>query len=78
MAIPQAARDEQQKGLRLGTTQQLAKEHPGLSEPSVRALIHKSDRNGLSPHIYRIGRRVLIDLDGFQRWVRELNGRTAA
>jgi hypothetical protein len=78
MAIPHVAREEQKKGLRLGTTQQLAKEHPGLSEPRIRALIHKGDKNGLSRHIYRLGRRVLIDLDGFQDWVRRLNGRAAA
>jgi len=78
MAIPHAAHEKQKRGLRLGTTQQLAMEHPGLSEPSIRALIHKGGRNGLSRHIYRLGRRVMIDLDGFQDWVRQLNGRTAA
>jgi len=70
MAIPHAAREDQKDGMRLGTVQQVAQTHPGLTEAAVRALVAKAPHNGLTQHIYRIGRRVLIDLDGFERWVR--------
>jgi hypothetical protein len=44
--------------------------HPGFTEPALRALIHRADENGLREHLYRIGRRVWIDLNGFEDWVR--------
>ena len=58
-------------GLRLGTVDTVAAEHPGYTVTAVRTLIARAQDNGLAPHIYRIGRRVMIDLNGFQEWVRQ-------
>ena len=63
--------------LRLGDTAAICKEHPALTPPAVRSLIHRAKENGLAPHVYRIGRRVYLDLNGFQRWVREQQSQTA-
>ncbi|MFY9976089.1 MAG: hypothetical protein WAK53_17680 [Chromatiaceae bacterium] len=57
--------------IRLGRVQDLLAEHPGLTEPAVRAYIFRAKENGLERHLYRKGRRVWFDLDGFQRWVSE-------
>lgn len=56
--------------LRLGTYRTLLEEHPGLTEAAIRAMIFRAKENGLAPHLYRKGRRVWIDLDGFQEWIR--------
>ena len=42
-----------------------------LSEPSIRWLIFNARQNGRSEHraIVRIGRRVYVDRDAFDRWV---------
>ena len=55
--------------LRLGSVKDVMAAHPGLSEQSLRALIFSAKENGLAPHIHRIGRRVFIDLVGFEKWV---------
>lgn len=69
---------ERDPSLRLGDVDDIVREHPAFSTPAVRALIHRAEHNGLSKHIYRIGRRVLIDLNGFERWVRSKQGGAAA
>jgi hypothetical protein len=68
-ATPTPAPEEPR--IRLGKVSDLLKEHPGLTEQAVRAYIFRAPENGLSKHIYRKGRRVWVDLDGFQRWIRE-------
>lgn len=70
MSIPVAAHEERKRGMRLGTVRQVTQEHPGFTEAAVRGLIHKANRNGLAPYIHRIGRRIMVDLDGFQDWIR--------
>jgi hypothetical protein len=55
--------------IRLGRVRDLLAEHPGLTDAAVRAYIFRGRENGLDKHIYRKGRRVWIDLDGFQRWI---------
>lgn len=40
-----------------------------FTEPSIRWLIFNAKRNGLEPHIRRIGRKVLINVAGFQSWI---------
>jgi len=68
----QAARKN--PSLRLGDVNDFAEQHPAFKgKPgAVRALINRADENGLNKHIYRIGRRVLIDLNGAEDWIRGL------
>ena len=40
-----------------------------FSEASIRWHIFNAKRNGLEPHIRRIGRKVLIDVAGFRAWI---------
>ena len=64
--------------LRLGTVDDLCREHPAFTPHAVRAMIQRGERNGLARHVYRLGRRVTIDLNGFSAWVSEhQQGRTA-
>ena len=62
--------------LRLGDVNDIAERHPAYKNKpgAIRALIARSDENGLAPHIYRVGRRVLIDLNGFDEWIRDQQG----
>ena len=57
--------------LELADIHKVIERHPGFTEPALRALIHRSEENGLAPHLYRVGRRVWIDLNGFEQWVRD-------
>jgi hypothetical protein len=43
--------------------------HPWPSQAALRDLILKAGRNGLTPAIRRVGRRVLIDEAEFFAWV---------
>lgn len=47
---------------------QLAADGP-LSLDQIRWLIFRAKDNGLDSAICRIGRRVYIDVDGFDRWL---------
>ena len=52
------------------TVKQLAAEgNIPLTEASLRWHVFRADENGLAPAIRRIGRRVLIDREGFFRWI---------
>lgn len=51
---------------------QLAGEGP-LSLDQIRWLISMAKSNGLDSAICRIGRRVYIDVDGFDAWLQERN-----
>lgn len=75
MALPRPSEvttftDPQPMQMELGDVHDIVRRHPAFSESGVRALIHRSKDNGLNKHIYRLGRRVLIDLNGFEEWVR--------
>lgn len=64
------AGDEPIQLSRLRTIPQLAATSGGLfSEASLRWHIFNAEQNGLSSAIVRIGRRVYIDLDRFERWI---------
>ena len=52
----------------LKSANQLAAEGP-LSIDQIRWLIFNSKTNGLESSICRIGRRVYIDVDGFDAWL---------
>ena len=71
LAAPAVARQPETSPLRLGDVHDVVEAHPAYTAPAVRALINRAGENGLAPHIYRVGRRVLIDLPGFEAWVRE-------
>lgn len=74
------------------TIRQLSERYPAFSEPSLRNLVfcakpRQSTKgqipgNGLDKAILRVGRKVLIDAEGFQEWLQEKqgagNGRAAA
>lgn len=51
---------------------QLAADGP-LSLDQLRWLIFNAKHNGLDTSICRIGRRVYIDVDGFDAWLRAQN-----
>lgn len=66
------------------TIRQLSERYPAFSEPALRNLVFCSkDRlsskghisgNGLDRAIIRIGRKVLIDAEQFQLWLKEKQG----
>ena len=53
----------------LRTVAQLAEELPAFSQAAIRRLIFNAEENGLAPAIFRIGRRVLIDIGLFSQWL---------
>lgn len=53
---------------------QLAADGP-LTLDQVRWLIFKAEHNGLDSALCRIGRRVYIDVDAFDDWLRAQNPR---
>jgi hypothetical protein len=54
---------------RLVTIRQQSERCPAFTESSLRSLIFHSKANGLEAAVVRIGRRVLIDTDEFDRWL---------
>lgn len=46
---------------------------PTFTPHSIRHLIREADSNGLAPHIKRLGRKVLIDEEGFNGWLASSN-----
>jgi hypothetical protein len=60
------------------TVAQLRDEQPWLSDSAIRNYIWRADENGLSEHIRRVGRRVLIDANGFGDWIEQQIGGRAA
>ncbi|MCL7743723.1 hypothetical protein LV476_01990 [Guyparkeria hydrothermalis] len=40
-----------------------------FSTGAIRMQIARAEKNGLAPHIRRIGRRVLIDVNGYFTWM---------
>jgi gamma-glutamylcysteine synthetase len=52
------------------TVKEIAKLYKGtFSESSIRYLIFHEKENGLIQHIRRIGRKILIDVKGFEEWI---------
>ena len=51
------------------TPKKLAIAEDAFTEPAIRWLIFNAKRNGLEPHIRRIGRKVLINVAGFRQWI---------
>lgn len=54
----------------LRTVKGLAAESRGtFTEPALRWLIFKANENGLDAALVRVGRKVLIDVEGFNKWL---------
>jgi len=52
------------------TPKALASRHcDAFSESAIRWHIFNAKRNGLDPHIRRIGRKVLVNVAGFRDWI---------
>ena len=66
------------------TIRQLSERYPAFSEPALRNLVFCAKPrlstkgpipgNGLDRAIIRVGRKVLIDAEQFQSWLREKQG----
>ena len=55
---------------RLAAVKQIPEIYPGIfSQSSIRWLIFNENTNGFSCCIRRVGRKVLIDLDEFEKWI---------
>lgn len=63
----------------LRTIKQLAEDLPAFTEASLRWHVFNRAVNGLSEHgaVVRMGRRVLIDSEAFDRWIESQGGVTA-
>ena len=51
------------------TPKKLSVAEDAFSEASIRWHVFNAKRNGLEPHIRRIGRKVLINVAGFRQWI---------
>ena len=51
------------------TVKKLAEIRPAFTESALRGLIFRAAENGLDRAIVKVGRRVLIDLARFDRWL---------
>lgn len=54
------------------TVKQFAEQNPAFSVGCLRSLIFNADYNGMTEHkvIYRVGAKILIDVDNFYSWIR--------
>ena len=60
---------------RLRSVKQICAEYPNLfTKGGLRWLIFNADINGFDACIFRIGKRVYIDLDALQEWLAEHRG----
>ena len=51
------------------TVKQLAEKSPAFSEASIRWKILQAEKNGLDRALVKVGRRILIDVVEFERWL---------
>jgi len=64
-----------QSSKRLVPPKQIPQIYPGaFTESSIRWLIFNEKTNGFNCCIYRIGRKILIDLDFFEDWIFKQGG----
>lgn len=58
--------------IKYATVKEIPKHYPGIfSEASIRWLIFNEKENGFGRCIKRIGRKILIDLNEFDKWIGE-------
>lgn len=62
----------------LKTAKQIVAACPALTKDSLKKMMFHSQTNGLEEHLIRLGRRVLIDEQGFLDWLRGRRRRRAA
>ena len=55
----------------LVTVKQFSASSPAFSEASIRWMIFCAERNGLDRALVKVGRRILIDVPEFERWLEE-------
>jgi len=53
------------------TVTQLSEKSPAFSEASLRWLIFNKEINGMDSALVKVGRRVLIDIVEFERWLED-------
>ncbi len=51
------------------TVRQASDKYPAFSEASLRWIIFNSKHNGATAFLRKVGRKVLLDEDGFVAWV---------
>jgi hypothetical protein len=61
----------------LKTAKQIVTACPALTKDSLKKMMFHSKTNGLEAHLLRLGRRVLIDEQGFLAWLRGRRRRAA-
>ena len=44
-------------------------DHPTLTSHALRHYVRDANRNGLAPHIRRLGRKILVNESGFLDWL---------
>lgn len=57
------------------TVRQFCERHPAFTQGGVRWMLFNREQNGLDRAVVKVGRRVLIDVSEFFRWIDEQNGR---
>ena len=55
----------------LRSVRQLAEANPAFTEASIHWLVFNAKDNGFDEVIVRVGRRVLLDIDRFNKWLEE-------
>jgi hypothetical protein len=53
------------------TVAQLAQRYPAFSQGSIRWLIFNGERNGFNRVVRRLGRKVILNLSEFRKWLEE-------
>ncbi len=58
---------------RYAAVKQIPALYPAFTESSLRWLIFNENQNGFNNCIRRAGRKILVDLDGFESWIDHQN-----
>jgi hypothetical protein len=51
------------------TVKQLAAKHPYVTEAALRWMLFNRAQNGLNSAVIKIGRKILIDEESFDKWI---------
>lgn len=63
--------NEKKQARRFATVNQTSQIYPAFTVSSLRYLIFNRKTNGFDKCIYRVGRKILIDVDLFEAWIDE-------
>ena len=61
---------------KLVTVDQFCEDNPAFTKGAMRWLLFQRENNGLNRAVVKIGRRVLIDVNEFYRWIDDLQDRS--